>query len=278
MMNLIDCHTHSNFSPDAKSSALEMCQRAEECGLAAYALTDHCDVNFWERAENESVIDFEMYGSGQYALKSIEESTRLKAEFPDLLCGIELGQPLQNIEKAEMIAEDPRLDLIIGSHHMNKNENDFYYLRYDKMDSKQIYKLLEDCFLQTLEMCKWGKFQVLGHLTYPLRYICGEYGIDIDLSRFDDIIRDIFRTVIDNGAGIEINTSGLRQKYGKTFPTFEYVKLYKEIGGEILTLGSDAHRSEDIGKGIAEGVEIAGSAGFEYIAYFKNKKPQFIKL
>ena len=277
-INYIDCHMHTSFSPDAKSSPIEMCNRAEELNLAAYAITDHCDVNYWNKSEDECIVDFDMYGSGEYALNSIERVSKLKFDFPNLICGIELGQPLQNIEKAEIIAKDPRLDFIIGSHHMNKNEYDFYYLKYNEMNPQQIYDLLENYFLQVLEMCRWGKFDVLGHLTYPLRYICGEYSIKIDLSRYNDIICEIYKTLIQNNKGIEINTSGLRQKYGKTFPYLNYIKLFRDLGGEIITIGSDSHCVEDLGKGISNGVELAIQAGFKYITYFKNRKPNMIKI
>lgn len=281
---LADLHTHTNFSPDAESTPEQMCDRAAELGLAAYAITDHCDCNFWyppKDCESTTATDAEMYGAGRYANASIDRQTSLKETYADrlnLLCGIELGQPLQNLEKAEEIASRSELDFIIGSHHQNAGENDFYWIGYDKLDSSEIYRLLDDCFAQTYDMCKWGKFDVLGHLTYPLRYICGEYGISVDMKRYGDIIREIFCTLIHSGKGIEINTSGLRQKYGLTFPTLDYIKLYRELGGEIITLGSDAHCAADIGKGIFEGAELAKAAGFKYISYFKERKPMFMRL
>lgn len=281
---LADLHTHTNFSPDAESTPEQMCGRAAELGLAAYAITDHCDCNFWyplENCESTTATDAEMYGAGEYANASIDCQTALKEKYSgrlNLLCGIELGQPLQNPERAEEIASRPELDFIIGSHHQNAGENDFYWIEYDKLDSSEIYRLLDDYFCQVYEMSKWGKFDVLGHLTYPLRYICGEYGIDIDMKRYDDVIREIFCTLIHSGKGIEINTSGLRQKYGLTFPTLDYIKLYRELGGEIITLGSDAHCAADIGKGIFEGAELAKAAGFKYISYFKERKPTFMRL
>lgn len=281
---LADLHTHTNFSPDAESTPEQMCGRAAELGLAAYAITDHCDCNFWyplENCESTTATDAEMYGAEKYANASIDCQTALKEKYSgrlNLLCGIELGQPLQNLERAEEIASRSELDFIIGSHHQNAGENDFYWIEYDKLDSSEIYRLLDDYFCQVYEMSKWGKFDVLGHLTYPLRYICGEYGIDIDMKRYDDVIREIFCTLIHSGKGIEINTSGLRQKYGLTFPTLDYIKLYRELGGEIITLGSDAHCAADIGKGIFEGAELAKAAGFKYISYFKERKPMFMRL
>ena len=78
--------------------------------------------------------------------------------------------------------------------------------------------------------------------------------------------------------GIEINVSGLRQKYGKPLPDLGYVKLYKALGGEILTIGSDAHCTADIGRDISAGVEMAQAAGFKYLTYFKKHEPKFIKI
>ena len=137
---------------------------------------------------------------------------------------------------------------------------------------------MEKYFNETYKLCKWGKFDVLGHLTYTLRYIEGDNGIKVDMKPYEEIIRESLKLIIQNGKGIEINTSGLRQKYGKTFPDYEWVKIYRELGGEILSLGSDSHCPEDIGKGIADGAEIALQAGFEYLCYFKERKPNFIKI
>ena len=127
-------------------------------------------------------------------------------------------------------------------------------------------------------MCTRADFDVLGHLTYPLRYITGECGIELDMSRFYEQIREIFRRLIGRGKGIEINTSGLRQRYGRLLPDREYVKMYRECGGEILTLGSDAHCAADIAKGIDEGAELARECGFKYTAYFERREARFMSL
>ena len=117
-----------------------------------------------------------------------------------------------------------------------------------------------------------------GKMTYTLRYIEGDHGIHVDMKHYEEIIRESFKLLIQNGKGIEINTSGLRQKYGKTFPDLYWVKIYRELGGEIISLGSDSHCAADIGKGIAEGAEIARDAGFDYLCFFKERKPNFIKI
>lgn len=282
--NLIDCHTHTSFSPDGRNKPEEMCERAEELELSAYAVTDHCDCNLWYPAEHytdnvSELKDLEMYGQGERIIKSINYVKSLKQKYAgklNLICGIELGQPLQDIENAEKIAANKDIDFIIGSHHQNKGLDDFYYYKYDKMEKDEICQLIENAFKETYEMCRWGKFDVLGHLTYPLRYICGDYGIDINMKNFDDIINEIFKLLVQKGKGIEINTSGLRQKYGKTFPGLKYIKMFRDLGGEIISIGSDAHCKDDLGKGIADGTELAIEAGFKYLCYFKERKPNFI--
>lgn len=279
---LCDCHTHTSHSPDGKDSALDMCRRAAELGLDVLTITDHCDCNYWltaeefERTAGQTIaVDREMYGSRDYSARSIDEVSGLKERFPFLMCGIELGQPLQNIGAAESITARRELDFIIGSHHQNAGRDDFYWIKYDKLDNGAINALLTDYFDEMLGMCGWGGFDVLGHLTYPLRYIVGDYGLSPDMERFDDVIREIFRTLVSGGKGIEINTSGLRQKYGRTLPDEKYLRLWRECGGEIVTIGSDAHCVKDLAAGIKDGLELARECGFKYIAYYKERKPVF---
>ncbi|MBR1423918.1 MAG: histidinol-phosphatase HisJ family protein [Ruminococcus sp.] len=281
-MMLIDLHTHSAFSPDAEDGVQAMIDEALDRGVQVLAITDHCDCNFWETAPSDTVRDHEMYGARFYAKASISRVDDLKKIYRgriNLLCGTELGQPLQNTAAAEKIVSDKRLDFTIGSHHMNRGRDDFYWLEYEKMDSSEMVSLLDDYFEEVLEMCRWDRFDVLGHLTYPLRYITERGRIsDVDMKRYDELIRQIFWTLIHNGKGIEINTSGLRQPIGKTLPDLEYVKLYYDMGGRILTVGSDAHKKGDICAGIAEGIAIAKQAGFTHLTYFEKHSPNYIQI
>ena len=282
---LCDLHTHSCCSPDADSTATieKMALCAGKLGIDHLTVTDHCDCNFWYREDETEYPEYQkpdsmMFGARIYATESISRIAELKQRFPGLLCGIELGQPLQQPEAAGCILAREELDMVIGSLHMNSGKPDFYMMQYKKMDSSEIYSLLDSYFSELLEMCRQCSFDVLAHLTYPMRYIEGECGISVDMKRYDDIIREIFCTLRDNGKALEINTSGLRQPYGLTFPHIGYIKLFRSLGGELITLGSDAHRLEDIGKGIEEGAALAREAGFRYAAVFKQRKPGLYKL
>ena len=282
-MKLIDCHTHTQFSVDSEAD-LGMCaERADRLGLVAYAVTDHCECNSWYPAEHYSDGD-DMHDSYCYKdcfLDSVAAVTALKEKYNgklNLICGVEMGQPQAAPEAAAFINADERVDFIIGSLHQIRGEKDFYYMNYIDLGTDKIYDLLERYFMELNEMCRTNSFDVLGHLTYCLRYMKQRHGIEPDISRFDGIIADSFRTLAQNGKGIEINTSGLRQGFGETFPNLKYTKLFREMGGEIISVGSDAHTAEDIGKNVRDGIEIAKAAGFTRIAYFKKRQPQFIAI
>ena len=111
-----------------------------------------------------------------------------------------------------------------------------------------------------------------------LRYTKCKGGFDLDISRFDEIIAESFRCLAQNGKGIEINTSGYRQGYGDSFPNLKYVKLFRDLGGEIITVGSDAHTADDLGSCVDKGAETALAAGFTRLCYFKERKPCFIEI
>lgn len=284
-MQFIDCHTHTQYSMDSEADIIGMTEKAMKLGLAAFAVTDHCECSCWYDKEyyKEKGADLELFdyfGYGRDFEASLSAVTSLKEQYGDfnILCGTELGQPLADLEIAEKAVSDPRLDFVIGSLHQLPDEKDFYYINYYNMTADEINDLLRRYFTEIYNMCRWGKFDVLGHLTYCLRYMKIRNGITPDMRPFDELITESLRTLAEKGKGIEINTSGLRQGFGACFPSLKYVKLFKELGGEIITVGSDAHKIRDLGSNISEGMEIAKAAGFNAICYFKERKPHFINI
>lgn len=283
-MKLIDCHTHTQFSVDSEADINNCVKRACELGLAAYAITDHCECNGWYAKDHYAPDEWELRESFDYASdfeNSVAAITELKEKYSgklNLICGVELGQILHDTEAAKIVNADQRVDFIIGSVHQVIGEKDFYFIDYEKMSMDEIYDLLERYFNEVHELSKNDLFDVLGHITYCLRYMKQRHGICPDISRFDEIIADTFRQLAQNGKGIEINTSGLRQGFGATFPDLKYVKLFRDMGGEFISVGSDSHTVEDIGADVDEGAKIAADAGFEHLTYFKKRRPDFIKI
>ena len=261
---IADCHNHSTQSPDGENTVKEMAQRAVELGIEHYTITDHLEIN---KFYDEEFLYEEPVRESSVLVPQVIREFEGKL---DMHYGVELGQPLHDMKLTERMLDSYDYEFIIGSCHMVKGWDDFYYLDYQKTDP---YYLLGLYFDEVLQMAEWGRFDVLGHLTYPLRYIQGDFGIKIDMSRYENIIEEIFRTLVKNGMGIEINSSGLRQKIGVTMPDEHYVSLYKKCGGEIITVGSDAHRASDLGKGIRESIALAKKCGFDKIYYYKNRKP-----
>ena len=268
--NRIDLHTHTDSSFDGHYSADLMCEAAVNNGISVYAITDHFDVDFYEAHNLES---------------------RQKSSYEDIICarsvfenkiqllrGIEMGQPTYDLELTEKSLARYEYDFVIGSIHNLRQMPDFGDLDYPNLTQDEIYSLLEKYFEEMLILAKWSGFDTLAHLTYPMRYIVQSGRFNTDLSRFDDVTDEIFKTLIANGKALEINTSGLRQPIGKTMPTENYVRRFRELGGELLTLGSDAHFTEHVGAGIDNGYEIAENCGFKYVTYFKNRKPVQVKI
>ena len=118
------------------------------------------------------------------------------------------------------------------------------------------------------------KFCVYGHIDFISRY-----GIYKDNSLkyrdYSDLIDEVLKTLINKNKGIEINTSGYRYKLNQTYPQYDILKRYKELGGEIITIGSDAHTPDYVGDHFEVAYEMLVKSGFKYITRFKNLKPSF---
>lgn len=277
---LYDTHTHTSNSPDAKDSVEALCVRGAELGLAALAVTEHCEINRYyprEYYKESDGLEHEGYNFEERMKKSFEDNMLMKEKFAGrlkVLCGVELGQGNSDKEAAEKLLSDDRIDYVIGSMHEMPGYADFYFLDYKNLDVSDI---LTKNFTAVYDMCKWGGFDSLGHMTYALRYIMRD-GLSASTDHCDEIIAESLRELALRGKGLEINTSGLRQDAKMTFPTVKYVRMFRELGGEIITVGSDSHCTGDLAAGIADGIEVAREAGFTRIAYFEKRKPVFLEI
>jgi histidinol-phosphatase (PHP family) len=286
MKNFIDLHSHSHNSSDAAFKTEEMIGAAIKMGVEVYAITDHCEINrFYSEAYyggKQGDYEYETYDNAANFESSMIENTACKLKLREekakikFLSGIELGQATFDFGLSESLIADRRLDFVIASIHQLKNRDDFAFINYTRFNNEKLFALCEEYFDEVKKLCAWGKFDVLGHLTYILRYIEGNAGRSINISLFYQVIRECFKLIIHSGKGIELNTSGLRQKYGKTFPDYNILNIYHEMGGEILTIGSDSHTPEDVGKGISEAYEMIAEIGFKWLVYYENREPHFI--
>ncbi|MFZ2539925.1 MAG: histidinol-phosphatase HisJ family protein [Oscillospiraceae bacterium] len=263
---LIDCHNHTEFSIDAEFTVLEMVNAAMKMGIEVFAITDHCDVD-----------DFEKNNLAVTVPSSIKATEAARASLPiKLLTGVELGQPLQNIQKAEYVLNNYDLDYVIGSVHSIKGEKDFYWIDYVNMTDSEIESVLEKYYQEIYDLAKWDKFDSLAHMTYPYRYIINaksKRDIKINVNRFDEISVETLKLIIQNGKALENNSSSLRNSKEGYALNYKYMKLYYDLGGELVTTGSDAHAPEMVGDSIIKGYEMLKEIGFQYVTYFEERKP-----
>ena len=136
------------------------------------------------------------------------------------------------------------------------------------------YACLDDYFAQMMRLAPLPDYDALGHIIYPLRYMCMRDGQTVSLERYWDQIREILRSVVQTGHAVELNTYN-----GRTLEDWMPVlAIYKEGGGDLITVGSDAHRTENVGKGVPAAYELLSAAGFRYVTLYEKRKPRPVKL
>lgn len=261
--DIFDSHCHSINSHDGHSSIYDICEIAINRGIKGFSITDHCEVDLYD-CDYKKSID-----------RSFRDTELAKEKYKNkivITSGIELGQANYNLELSKEILKKHSYDFIIASTHGIDNNGDLCKISYNKMSENEIYKLLEEYFEYYLNMVKKCDFDVAAHLTYPLRYIEGIYKIKIDLCKFDIIIDEIFKVIIERKKALEINTSGLRQKIKKTFPSNELILRYRELGGELITIGSDSHKAVDLASDFTQTIELLKHVGFRKYFYYKKRK------
>lgn len=274
---IMNLHTHTHHSPDADDTVAERVKIAQELGLQYMAITDHCEINRFEPAAFYGAEESEMffYNSRRVTEGSLAETTAAKADCGNLklLCGIELGQIPQDVQLSRQVYHDPRLDLVIGSVHELPNLPDFYFLDYKSVDIPSILKMY---FEEVLALAETDCYDVLGHITYGLRYLPNRASIDI--SPYLPIIIAIYKTVIRKGKALELNGSGLKKEPSFTDPNLALLRLYHDLGGELLTISTDAHAGKYLGCGVDTLEQMARDAGFCKLTYFERHCPVQIDL
>jgi histidinol-phosphatase (PHP family) len=267
MNYLVDYHMHSIFSTDAASTINEMCQSAIKSGIKEIAITDHFEPT------TEDIMYLAYDQKGYWA-----EITKAKQQFRGKLkikLGVELGQPHIFQKGSNAVLEDFPYDYVLASAHKIADGRDMSEIDYASITIEDACSF----YLKQLDMLlDWENFDCIAHLDLIKRYSTATYGKNLSLNCQHELLTQVLKKVIRKGKGIEINTSGLRQTPKETMPGLDVVALYHELGGEILTLGSDAHRAEDVGKGIQEAIILAKDAGFRFITVFNERKPQQIKI
>lgn len=269
MKILADCHVHSTFSGDGKSEMEDIVTAAINKGLCELCFTEHNDLCFpYENTEDpEGYFDLNT-DSYLYEVLLMREKywDKIKIGF-----GVELGMQTDAVEANRSYAKSNDFDFLIYSCHIVNKKDPYYPAYFEGRSEEAAMREYFQCILDNLKLYK--DYDVLGHLDYAIRY-APNADKNYSYSQYSDLIDPILSTVIADGKGIEINTAGLRKHNLKDVnPNTDILRRYRELGGKIVTVGSDAHSAEEVGADFDRAAQVLKAAGFDYYCTFERRKP-----
>ena len=266
-MYLCDTHSHTLVSPDSHAPLADMARAAMDAGLRELCVTDHCDLLY---VDGTPVTAFD-WPAAKEQYRAVREA--LGGGFT-LRLGVELGSaPYDpNLARAILAEGGDELDFVLGSlHNWIGAEGNVDLGRSEFAGNPALARRAVEAALT----CTWALvtqypdcYDSLAHVNYPLRYIRRD-GIDLSFADWEDRVRAIFTEIAKTGHALEVNTR--RGLDLDVWPTL--LRWFKECGGELVTVGSDAHRPEDVAKGIPEALELLSAAGFRHVTTFAGRKP-----
>ena len=273
-----DYHLHSEFSSDCTTPLNDIIKAAKDKGLTHLCLTDHNDLDFPDVPDHVRFdLDTDNYINTLQKLRN-----QIISDF-DLRIGVEQGVMPSTCETLNSFSkEHPGIDFIICSSHVVNGEDPYYpqTFQYPDGSPKDPVKIYISYFEDILyNVQHFNDYNVYGHLDYILRYgpdHITEESFERNLyTIIKDLIYEILKTIIYEGKGIEINTGSLYRGMDYSHPHPLILKMYKDLGGEILTFGSDAHDTQHIGHELDNAGLLASSMGFKYWCTFKDMKPEY---
>ena len=267
---LSDCHLHTSFSSDSDNQPENVVKRALQLGLKSICFTDHNDFDYpLEDGKVVFNLDLKAY---------IDTITRIKEQYSHMIkinIGVEQGLMPSVADRVNAYDPENKLDFIIGSSHLVYGKDPYYDEFWNDVSKKEAISLYYQGIIDSIKTCH--NFDVYGHLDYIIRYAPGQDN-DYNWKDYIDYIDTILRMLIENGKGIEINTAGLKYGLKNPNPCPDIIKRYRELGGEIITTGSDAHKSEHIAYSFDVLTDMLTNAGFRYYTIFEKRHPQFLPI
>lgn len=263
-----DFHIHSKFSGDSDSEPENIIENALSCGMKSICFTDHLDLDYPD-IECDFDLDIDNY---YFSICKLRDKYSDKI---DIRTGVEMGLEPHLAKRLDEKICRQDFDFIIGSSHLVNGKDPYYKSYFEGRSNREAYTEYFASILSCLDTC--SNFDVYGHLDYVIRYT--PYKNDpFVASDYFDIIDEILKRLINSGKGIELNTCGYNAGLNAPNPSPDIIRRYRRFGGEIITIGSDAHTPDRVGADFDKAEHILKECGFKYYSIFKNRKPDFIKL
>lgn len=267
-----DYHLHSCFSGDSTTSMEEMIRKGIALHLDTMCFTEHMDMDYvYVKPEEAGMFDL---NTDSY----LYELATLKNKYADqikILFGVELGlQPHLRRELA-LYAKSFPFDFIIASSHLCNGKDPYYPYFYEGRSDEEAYREYFASILDNLKV--FHNFDVYGHLDYVVRYGKNK-DKDYSYDKYRDILDKILTTLLEMEKGIELNTGAIKYHLKELNPCTDILKRYKQLGGEIITIGSDAHEPAAIARGFDAAAQVLSECGFQYYVSFENRMPEFHRI
>lgn len=264
-MYYVDYHIHSLYSFDSVADLNDICQSAIRANLKEIALTDHLDVHYPYGKWNQHYFLHE--GQRETAVKEIREKYEGALQ---IRYGLELGQPTRDTAFLQDFLSTRRFDFILGSIHYTTDEREILALQYDNFEIAN--EILVEYFQNVLQMLDCDQFDVVAHICHPLRVMENVFSKP-SLLRYVDYVEPILKRMIEKGKGLEVSTKGMRYWIRSLEPQPEFLKLYHDLGGELITVGTDSHEANTVGSNVIEAYEYIKHMGFRYITTYMDHQP-----
>lgn len=272
MAIIADYHLHTSHSTDSDEPMENMILKAIDSGLTQICFTEHMDIDFPslpEDPQNQFLVNTDSY---------LFDVIRYREKYADkikVLFGIELGlQPHITKENARYIKEYD-FDFVIGSSHICNKKDPFWDSFYEGRSEEEAYREYFSSILDNLK--SFTNFDVYGHIDYVVRYGPNK-DREYTYEKYRDILDKILETLIDKEKGIEINTGGLAKGLREANPCMGILKRYRELGGEIITVGSDAHDTTRVADRFDTAAQMLLECGFKYYTVFEKRMPEFRRI
>ncbi len=264
-----DYHVHTSFSSDSDAPMESMIEKAISLGFTRICITDHMDYDFPITNNLPFLFDPEAY---------VHKISALKKQYRDqikLCMGIECGMRPYLAERYNNLLHQYNFDFVIASSHLVGDIDMYYPENWEGISEEEGYRIYFETILDIIN--SFDNFDVYGHLDYIIRYGPSK-GANYNYELYRDLFDEILKKIISMGKGIEVNTAGYKYGLGRPNPSPEILKQYKELGGTILTIGSDGHKPEHLAYDFNEARKLLLSLGFTQYTVFENRKPIYLDL